>query len=395
MIWNIHHNWSVLAYLTIFSSSKIYYMAKRVQDIYNSFSYFFPTHANCCSYSLFIAENVQSINRKEWLCLIVWNVKNSSSTAMRLYSGYYFTFWLLLLLLTEIKCISLCWSILERPPCSIENRFANDKDNCSCLLIFLPSCQKITCRLLRIVLCIMASGNNIPWFADIILLWVKLVNMWIMYGNLNIILCYKWFVIIYSNRKTAIKSLNIFRQNIRGLRKKCDELIYSLEIDGMYPHILCLSQHHMVEQDLLHLTLAGYLLGPSFCRLNLQRGCVCIFVRNDQCFNKIDISHHCKEQGLEIYAIQLVTKTCNLIVITLYRAPLGDFNQSLKRLNTTLKYLCNPDSEFLICGDISIDYLNESNQEKQINSLLTTYNLTHTRCKFCNKNTKWLKYSNR
>jgi len=38
------------------------------------------------------------------------------------------------------------------------------------------------------------------------------------------------------------------------------------------------SEHHMVEQDLLHLTLAGYLLGSSFCRLKLQRGGVCIFL---------------------------------------------------------------------------------------------------------------------
>jgi hypothetical protein len=104
------------------------------------------------------------------------------------------------------------------------------------------------------------------------------------------------------------KSLNIFHQNIRGLRNKSDELTHSFEIDGIHPHILCLSKHHMVKQDLLHLTLAGYLLGSSFCRLNLHRGGVCIFVRKDQCFNKIDISHHCKQQDLEICAIHLETK---------------------------------------------------------------------------------------
>jgi hypothetical protein len=71
---------------------------------------------------------------------------------------------------------------------------------------------------------------------------------------------------------------------------------------------LCLSEHHMVEEDLLHLSSDGYLLGSSFCRLNLQRGGMCIFVKKDQCFNKIDISQHCKEQELEICAIQLETK---------------------------------------------------------------------------------------
>jgi hypothetical protein len=65
----------------------------------------------------------------------------------------------------------------------------------------------------------------------------------------------------------------------------------------------------MVEQDFLHLTLDGHLLGSSFCRQNLQRGGVCIFVKKDQFFNKTDISYLCKEQDLEICAIQLETKT--------------------------------------------------------------------------------------
>jgi hypothetical protein len=38
----------------------------------------------------------------------------------------------------------------------------------------------------------------------------------------------------------------------------------------------------------------------------------------------------------------------------------------------------NPKTEFLICGDINIDYLNENYRKKQINSLLTTYNMMHT-----------------
>ncbi|PNF23822.1 hypothetical protein B7P43_G15913 [Cryptotermes secundus] len=134
----------------------------------------------------------------------------------------------------------------------------------------------------------------------------------------------------------------------------------------------------MVEQDLLHLTLEGYLLGSSFCRRNLQRGGVCIFIKKDKCFNKIDISCHCTEKDLEICAVQLGTKSSNLIILGLYRSPSGDFNQFLKGLDAALKYLYNPKSEFLICGDINIDYLSDSNRKKQLNSLLKTYNLVHT-----------------
>jgi hypothetical protein len=89
----------------------------------------------------------------------------------------------------------------------------------------------------------------------------------------------------------------------------------------------------MVEQDLLHLSINGYHLGSSFCQKGLRRGGVCIFVKKAQHFNKIDISHHCKEQDLEICAIQLVTKTANLIILSMYRAPSGDINEFLKRLD--------------------------------------------------------------
>jgi hypothetical protein len=43
---------------------------------------------------------------------------------------------------------------------------------------------------------------------------------------------------------------------------------------------------------------------------------MCIFVKTNQHFSKIDIFHHCKEQDSEIYAIQLVTKTTHLIILS-------------------------------------------------------------------------------
>jgi hypothetical protein len=101
---------------------------------------------------------------------------------------------------------------------------------------------------------------------------------------------------------------------------------------------------------------------------------VCIFVREDQSFNKIDTSLHCAEQTLEVCAIELENKSFNLRLLALYRAPSANFNQFIKKLVATLKYLYNPKSEFLICGDINVDYLNDNNWKKQLNSLLTTYN---------------------
>jgi hypothetical protein len=102
----------------------------------------------------------------------------------------------------------------------------------------------------------------------------------------------------------SLNLLNIFHQNIRGLRNKSDELINSFVVDSINPYILCLSEHHMEEQDLLNLTVMGYSLGSSYCRWNLQKGGVCIFVREDQSFNKTDTSLHCAEQTSEVCAIE-------------------------------------------------------------------------------------------
>jgi hypothetical protein len=40
-----------------------------------------------------------------------------------------------------------------------------------------------------------------------------------------------------------------------------------------------------MEEELLHLTLDGY-LGCSFCRQNQQNGGVCIFVKKDKSFKE-------------------------------------------------------------------------------------------------------------
>jgi hypothetical protein len=56
----------------------------------------------------------------------------------------------------------------------------------------------------------------------------------------------------------SLKSLSIFHHNIRGLRNKSNEFINSFVLDSINPHILCLTEHHVEEQNLLNLTLSGF-----------------------------------------------------------------------------------------------------------------------------------------
>jgi hypothetical protein len=47
-------------------------------------------------------------------------------------------------------------------------------------------------------------------------------------------------------------------------------------------------------------------------------------------------------------------------MLNLYGAPSYDFNQFLRGVNATLKYLYKQELEFVMCGDINKDNLNEN-----------------------------------
>jgi hypothetical protein len=82
-------------------------------------------------------------------------------------------------------------------------------------------------------------------------------------------------------------SLSNLHQNIRSIRNKCEEIASSLQID---PHVLCFSEHHMIEQDLLLFKLIRYTLGPSYSRQTFQKGGVYVFVKKDLCSNRTDLT---------------------------------------------------------------------------------------------------------
>ena len=70
--------------------------------------------------------------------------------------------------------------------------------------------------------------------------------------------------------------------------------------------------------------------------------------------------------------------TNQLIIICVYRAPSGDFHQFLRLLDLILLSLYKPKTEFVICGDINVDYLSDSDRKLQLSQLLGTYNMIHT-----------------
>jgi regulator of RNase E activity RraB len=177
------------------------------------------------------------------------------------------------------------------------------------------------------------------------------------------------------------KPLMLVYQNIRGLLiSKTDEIIVSLNLDKISPQVLCFSEHHMSENNLslVRVNIENDALGSCFSRCRYQKGGVCIFFHNDICFSHVDLLNCCVEKILEICAVKIEFSGWGLIIVCLYRSPVGDFCQFLKLLEQTLLFLYRPYTEFLVCGDFDVDCLLIDNQKQQLLALLTTVNMIHT-----------------
>ena len=169
-------------------------------------------------------------------------------------------------------------------------------------------------------------------------------------------------------------SFTIYHQNICGLKSKTDELISS--ILQTPSKLLCFSEHHLKYTELDQINIEGFKLCTAYCRQTMKKGGVCIFAQNGLECSKIDVKKYCKDQDIEICMLNLNTTFFRLHITVAYRAPTGDFNLFLNRLDDSIKSIYKTNLNLIICGDINIDYLSENNRKKQLDPVLQTYNLT-------------------
>jgi hypothetical protein len=64
---------------------------------------------------------------------------------------------------------------------------------------------------------------------------------------------------------------------------------------NLNPHIICLSEHYLIEQNLLIVNFVNYYLASNFSLKNHSEGGVCIYIRSDLQINTIGISQFCIE----------------------------------------------------------------------------------------------------
>ena len=120
---------------------------------------------------------------------------------------------------------------------------------------------------------------------------------------------------------------------------------------------MCLTKHHLKIYETDNLSIDHFKLGSKFCRHKFKNGGLCIFIH--EYFEFFSISHdkYCKEKDIEVCAVKLNLTPIKLIILAIYRSPLGNFTVFLKNLDSVLNTWYNNKSEFVISGDININYL--------------------------------------
>jgi len=81
-------------------------------------------------------------------------------------------------------------------------------------------------------------------------------------------------------------------------------------------------------------------------------------------YSNIDLGKYCRDQNIEVYVLKLKSTFFNACIMAVYRAPTGNFNLFLNRLDDIIKTLYKADLQLIICGDVSIDYHTDNDKKK-------------------------------
>lgn len=171
--------------------------------------------------------------------------------------------------------------------------------------------------------------------------------------------------------------------NVNGLNNKTSFLdTYLLDHPA---DVLCITEHHLHRDQINKVNLNNYKLASSHCRTICKRGGVAIFCKHNVPFKLIDISTFTSDIDFEATAIHLVEQ--NILIVSVYRSPAGDFTIFINKLKLILDYLYKPSLNIVLCGDFNVNLAVQRSDanyhciQKKKNSLLdllSSYNLKQT-----------------
>jgi exonuclease III len=136
-----------------------------------------------------------------------------------------------------------------------------------------------------------------------------------------------------------------------------------------FPHILCLTEHYLHDHEINSTYVKCYTLGAKYCGKSHKYGAVSIFVREGLLFSTVKLDGFCRDQDLEVCAVKLHISSFVFCILCVYR-PYLKFFIIHKFFRVHSQPTIHNSIDIIICGDININYLDNTNSKLQLDSLL-------------------------
>jgi hypothetical protein len=141
-------------------------------------------------------------------------------------------------------------------------------------------------------------------------------------------------------------ALTVFHQNIRGLHNKIDELLNCWS--NGFPHLLCLTEHHLRAYEITNAHTEGYNLTSKYCRKSRRQGGVSIFIREALSYTNNDLAKFCNDLDFEVCAVKLQSSTFTIYVLCVYRPPTGNISYFLSAMDSIFNQLYTNSTNIII-----------------------------------------------
>lgn len=173
----------------------------------------------------------------------------------------------------------------------------------------------------------------------------------------------------YKNKQCQL--LNVFHQNIQGLR--CKELEIVLFLEKINIDIMCITEHWL-KDDINIVNFPCHKIVSSFTRESFKCGGSLILAKNDiKCKERRDIVALSIERTIEVACVELEQH----IVTSVYRPPSGTFDTFESVMENILDILTKSRKKIIVCGDFNINILEENIISNRFLCLFKSSNLTN------------------
>lgn len=164
-------------------------------------------------------------------------------------------------------------------------------------------------------------------------------------------------------------------QNVQCLSNKV--AVLEFELYNRLIDIVCITEHWQSYDSISAMNLDGYNLVTSFCRQKSIHGGSAIYVANKHMpfCKKMDLNRFCSEFEFECCGMRVsMDGGMELMVVSIYRSPSSDVNSFISTLNNFLLSIKTGKRNLIICGDLNVNFLRNSEEKQQLFDLLDSYN---------------------